>query len=80
MPPGSKDQCTFPNLDGEPAAGRYGTRQELIEGKSAAEIDSPDLGVTGEHLGRTSPEDAPFIDNVGAIGDRESLSHIMVGD
>src|SRR5438876_2813755 len=44
------------------------------------EVNSSHLCVSGEVLGDALPEDLAFFDDIGAIGDLQCFSHVMISD
>ena len=54
--------------------------QVLDEAEALSEIDPLDLGIVPQLSGVPGAEDAALIDDVGAVGDRECLAYIVVGD
>src|SRR5881392_3813396 len=45
-----------------------------------AQVNPPDLRICRETLGTSLSEDLPFFDDIGAIGDLQCFSHVMIGD
>src|SRR5579872_3357224 len=53
-------------------------RAALAEGKRLAQVDPLDLGVASQRLGAACTENAPIVDDVGAVGDHEGFADVVV--
>src|SRR3989449_6625904 len=51
-----------------------------LEGELLAEVDFPGYRFAGDLAGRARHENLALVQDVGAIGDRERLTHVVVGD
>src|SRR5882724_893127 len=71
-----------PEPDAVRAAGRAVGRapQHLVEAEFGAEIDPAHFRIGRQGVGGSAVEDAPVVDDVGAIGDAEGLANVVVGD
>jgi len=52
----------------------------LYERETLAEIDALDLWIVAQLLRRSGPEDSAFVDDISAIGDRQSFTNVVVRD
>src|SRR5256885_16930242 len=51
-----------------------------LEGELLAEVDFSGYRISGDLAGRARHENLALVQDVGAIGDRERLTHVVVGD
>src|SRR5438445_4832755 len=51
-----------------------------LEGELLAEVDFSGYRIAGDLAGRARHENLALVQDVGAIGDRERLTHVVVGD
>src|SRR5690242_1946625 len=58
----------------------YRRATRLSHRKALAQIDAFHLWVMSQFCRSSGSEDSALINNVGAVGHREGLAHIMVGD
>src|SRR4051812_46866878 len=52
----------------------------LNQRETLAQVNSAHFRIVAQLLRRTGAEDAPFIDDVSAVGNRQRLAHVVIGD